>query len=232
MYAPFVERCGWQGLFAFNQISELALIFQGNSIAEGDTLVLCIRASRTSCILSLPTDLSLGLASEFLGNKYSIPEPEYPPTPLALHEQGLFREAKEMLIDIGGYERHRADTFNKQILPLCRNLVEAIGCRMAFEAARQYGVPSIVLRLYELLSMSADLSWYVENGITTRVEFARLLTSAYDAALPVLLALQEVDEANDFATAPIMTEKAWSKFMCTLPRFESHRKRLAGSSKL
>jgi acyl-CoA oxidase len=37
------ERCGWQGLFAYNQISELALTFQGNSIAEGDTLVLCIR---------------------------------------------------------------------------------------------------------------------------------------------------------------------------------------------
>lgn len=37
------ERCGWQGLFAYNQIKELALTFQGNSIAEGDTLVLCIR---------------------------------------------------------------------------------------------------------------------------------------------------------------------------------------------
>lgn len=37
------ERCGWQGLFAYNQIIELALTFQGNSIAEGDTLVLCIR---------------------------------------------------------------------------------------------------------------------------------------------------------------------------------------------
>lgn len=37
------ERCGWQGLFAYNQISELALTYQGNSIAEGDTLVLCIR---------------------------------------------------------------------------------------------------------------------------------------------------------------------------------------------
>ncbi|GJC91050.1 putative peroxisomal acyl-coenzyme A oxidase 1.2 [Colletotrichum liriopes] len=37
------ERCGWQGLFSYNQFSELALMFQGNSIAEGDTLVLSIR---------------------------------------------------------------------------------------------------------------------------------------------------------------------------------------------
>lgn len=37
------ERCGWQGLFAYNQIMQLALTFQGSTIAEGDTLVLCIR---------------------------------------------------------------------------------------------------------------------------------------------------------------------------------------------
>ncbi|KAH7190355.1 hypothetical protein BKA60DRAFT_664333 [Fusarium oxysporum] len=40
------KRCGWRGLFAFNQISELDLTFQGNSIAEGDTLVLCIPRAR------------------------------------------------------------------------------------------------------------------------------------------------------------------------------------------
>ena len=39
------QRCGWQGLFAYNQISELDLTFQGNAVAEGDTLVLCIRES-------------------------------------------------------------------------------------------------------------------------------------------------------------------------------------------
>lgn len=37
------ERCGWRGLFGFNKISELQLALIGNSIAEGDVLVLCIR---------------------------------------------------------------------------------------------------------------------------------------------------------------------------------------------
>lgn len=37
------ERLGWQGLYAHNQINELALTLQGNTIAEGDTLVLTIR---------------------------------------------------------------------------------------------------------------------------------------------------------------------------------------------
>jgi alkylation response protein AidB-like acyl-CoA dehydrogenase len=50
---PLSERCGWQGLFAFNQISELDLTFQGNSIAEGDTLVLCIRTCSIGISLQL-----------------------------------------------------------------------------------------------------------------------------------------------------------------------------------
>lgn len=44
----FSERCGWQGLFAYNQLSEIELSVKGNCIAEGETLVLCIRESPTS----------------------------------------------------------------------------------------------------------------------------------------------------------------------------------------
>jgi acyl-CoA oxidase len=37
------ERVGWRGMFTFNKISELQLAMKGNSIAEGDVSVLCIR---------------------------------------------------------------------------------------------------------------------------------------------------------------------------------------------
>lgn len=37
------ERCGWQGLFAYNGLMELGLALRGNAIAEGDDTVLCIR---------------------------------------------------------------------------------------------------------------------------------------------------------------------------------------------
>src|SRR5436190_22793386 len=37
------DRCGWQGLMAYNQISENAQFFRGNAIAEGDVLMLSIR---------------------------------------------------------------------------------------------------------------------------------------------------------------------------------------------
>ncbi|PVH91312.1 hypothetical protein DM02DRAFT_705413 [Periconia macrospinosa] len=40
--SDLVDRCGWQGLYAHNQISELWLAEKGNNIAEGDYVVLCI----------------------------------------------------------------------------------------------------------------------------------------------------------------------------------------------
>lgn len=44
--SELTERCGWRGLFGFNKISELQLGLKGNSIAEGDVMVLCISKSR------------------------------------------------------------------------------------------------------------------------------------------------------------------------------------------
>ncbi|KAK1656543.1 acyl-CoA dehydrogenase/oxidase [Colletotrichum godetiae] len=43
LLVELAERCGWQGLYAYNQINELGSTFQGNSVAEGDTLVISIR---------------------------------------------------------------------------------------------------------------------------------------------------------------------------------------------
>jgi acyl-CoA oxidase len=40
--SELTDRCGWRGLFSFNKISELQLALKGNSIAEGDVMVLCI----------------------------------------------------------------------------------------------------------------------------------------------------------------------------------------------
>ncbi|KAJ0126998.1 Uncharacterized protein HZ326_29899 [Fusarium oxysporum f. sp. albedinis] len=108
------ERCGWQGLFAFNQISELDLTFQGNSIAEGNTLVLCIR-----------------LVSELLGGKLQLPSCQNALALLAQQEYQLMAEIRSGLTEIGGYGKHRTEAFNQHILPFCRPLVEAIGHRMA-----------------------------------------------------------------------------------------------------
>ncbi|KJK73516.1 hypothetical protein H634G_11234 [Metarhizium anisopliae BRIP 53293] len=195
------ERCGWQGLFDYNQISELALTFQGNSIAEGDTLVLCIR-----------------LGSELLGDKYSLPEPQDPLAPLAKHELGLIAEARQEMIDLGGYAERRSAAFNN-IVPRCRRLIEAIGERMAYEAARVRGVQRELLHLYELLCIEEDLSWYTGSGVITRNQFFKSLVEAYKAVLPLLLQFANNTEEAAYITAPIMSDESWSIFLQTLPSF-------------
>jgi acyl-CoA oxidase len=40
--SELTDRCGWRGLYAHSRISEIQLSLKGNSIAEGDVLVLCI----------------------------------------------------------------------------------------------------------------------------------------------------------------------------------------------
>ncbi|KAK3175412.1 hypothetical protein K4F52_010290, partial [Lecanicillium sp. MT-2017a] len=203
------ERCGWQGLFAFNQISELALTFQGNSIAEGDVLVLCIR-----------------LASELLGSKYALPQPRFPLSKLALHETGLFAEAGRLVDELGGYRAHRGEAFNAQVLPRTRTLIEAIGCRMAYEAAEAYHVHPDVVRLYEHLSMREDLSWYIENGHTDRAAFFGALAASYEAATPVLLRSPDAVGTGPYITAPITSTASWDAFVDSLPRFQSARPKL------
>lgn len=50
--AELADRCGWQGLFGYNRIIEMALSLRGNGIAEGDYTVLCIRKLMSSRTLS------------------------------------------------------------------------------------------------------------------------------------------------------------------------------------
>ncbi|KAJ6480441.1 acyl-CoA dehydrogenase NM domain-like protein [Mycena sanguinolenta] len=108
------DRIGAQGLFGHNQIINLQLEMRGASIAEGDTLVLCIR-----------------LAAELLLGKYALPPPIYPDCLAAKHEAGLFEDCRaELAQKIQG--KHRSETFNRFILPRCKPLVEAIGLRFFY----------------------------------------------------------------------------------------------------
>lgn len=162
-----------------------------------------------------------GLASELLGRKYSVPEPKSPTSVLSRHETGLFIEAERVLSSLGGYETHRGQAFNNHILPKCRPLIEAIGQRMAYEAAKVSGCDSSVLFLYEKLCMFADLSWYTENLITTRSDFFKSMDEAYANALPNLLCNLEKQKQNlkGFIHAPIVTEESWVTFLHELKAY-------------
>ncbi|KAH6847171.1 hypothetical protein B0I37DRAFT_341176 [Chaetomium sp. MPI-CAGE-AT-0009] len=202
------ERCGWQGLFTYNQIGEMAMNLRGNFVAEGDTLVLCIR-----------------LASELLAGKYELPEPRDPSTPLARREQQTMAGARDKVAELGGSEQRRGEPFNRHILPRCRPIVEAIGHRMAYEAAKSADVCPTALRLFELLCLAGDPGWRSSSGDGTSPRaFDDSLVRAYEEALPDMLkTVRESEELKDYVTAPIVSDESWAEFVGELPSFEYPR---------
>ena len=155
-----------------------------------------------------------------MGKRYQLPTPQDRTTYLARHEEGLFSEAEEKIASLGGYKSHRNQAFDRHILPRCKPLIEAIGHRMAYEAAKEAGVRSEVLDLFQRQCISTDLSWYVERGLIARETFLDSTAEAYNRASPILLhALQESEEMDSFITAPIVSEVAWESFVGGLPTF-------------
>lgn len=130
-------------------------------------------------------------------------------------------EAKEALSALGGYDNHRSPDFNREILPRCRPLVEAIGYRIAFEAAKDLGVRPEILNLFEWLCVSEGLSWYVEAGVVTRSQFQSSGSDAYSRVLAILSDELKPLNGHKCITAPITNENSWKVFVENLPLFEA-----------
>ncbi|KAF4417534.1 Acyl-coenzyme A oxidase 2 [Colletotrichum fructicola] len=202
LLSELAERCGWQGLYAHNQISELASTFQGNSVAEGDTLVISIR-----------------LASELLLKRYLLPQAANPTALLALYETGLLEEVTgEVALASGSSGSLRGASYNDSVLPRCRTIVEAIGQRMAYEAAKAQGnIPPEVLDLFEKSCIQEDPSWFVEHGLGTRCALQNSEDEAYRNMLPLLPSLMKRAKAAAYITAPLVRETAMEDFIQGLP---------------
>ncbi|KAJ6031793.1 acyl-CoA dehydrogenase/oxidase [Penicillium herquei] len=194
------ERCGAQGLFGYNHIIQNQLEARGISIAEGDIQVLSIR-----------------LGSELLLGRYEIPLAHDQTSLLARHEAGLFEECR---VALKGFKSHRNEAFNNAILPKCFPLVEAIGHRMAFEAASKAGIDTNLLALYEAGVILQDSSWYVQHAGLTREEQFERESRALSACLPKLEQLLDGTGAKEFVTAPILSDDAWAEFVSELKTFE------------
>ncbi|RMZ45258.1 hypothetical protein AFCA_010407 [Aspergillus flavus] len=191
------ERCGPQGLFAYNNIIDNQIEARGNSIAEGDTLALSIR-----------------LASELILGKYTMPPPRYPFSLLAVYETGLFQHARDIVNSLGG--AYRKAEFNTRILPRCQTLVEAVGHRLAYEAALDAGVASELLDLYEAGVVLHHSGWFVENlALDTETQF-NMEMQAMNSILPRIGDLLNATGAEPYCTAPIVSDEAWMEFTRSL----------------
>lgn len=160
-----------------------------------------------------------GLGSELLRGKYSLPQPLDPNTLLAHYEAGLFAEARREMTDLGGYGEHRSAAFNNNIVPRCRKLIEAVGHRMAYDAAKARGVHGEFLRLYELDSID-DLSLCTENGLITRSQYSKSLVDAYKAVLSLVLNMADGADDHAYTTAAMLSDQSWRSYLSTLQSFE------------
>ncbi|PYH96550.1 acyl-CoA dehydrogenase NM domain-like protein [Aspergillus ellipticus CBS 707.79] len=194
------EGCGWQGYYGHNQILQAELEFRAVGTAEGDIRVLAIR-----------------LASELLIGRYQVPPPRDPTSLIARHEMGLFTEAQETLQALGGI--HRSEEFNRDILPLALPLVQAIGYRMAVEAAIDAGIDPSLRALYESGVVKEDPAWFSEQGGLSRHAQKEMETQAADAVLPNLPGLVQGTGAQPYSTAPMASRPLWDGFVSELETF-------------
>ncbi|KAK2770398.1 hypothetical protein CKAH01_14741 [Colletotrichum kahawae] len=198
-----MERCGWQGLYTYNQISELAATFQGNVVAEGDAMVVSIR-----------------LACELLEGKYRLPATADSKSALAKLEAGLFQEASDRVALLSCH--HRSEAFNSKILPQYRTLVEAAGQRMAYDAAKISGTVSPeVLDMFEKTCIAENQGWFIENNYRRRSDILEDEDQAFHNLWPLLPELLRQTEAEPYVTAPILDENRWETFVGRLPRFST-----------
>ena len=139
-----------------------------------------------------------------------MPPMRDPTSLIARHEADMFEYCRRILSETN--TGHRSDTFNRLILPLCQPLVEAIGCRMAYDAGVKMNVPTELLALYEVGVIKMDSSWYVEHAGLGRQVQHEMEDRAAGAVWPNLEMWLEMTNAGPYCTAPILSQASWAQF--------------------
>nr|GAT43740.1 acyl-CoA dehydrogenase NM domain-like protein [Mycena chlorophos] len=205
------ERCGAQGLFNYNMISQMHADLRGNAVAEGDILVLSIR-----------------LVTELLLNRYALDPTFFAgfaplDSPLAHHAAGLLATARAALQ--GSCKGlHRSEEFSQRILPQCTKIVEAIGMHYAYASAVSAGLDARITRLYLASALKEDQSWYVEHMGMKREDMFAEEVEATRNALPLLDEWMASCGAEKFVKAPIVDRERWVAFVGSLEVFDGSRR--------
>ena len=175
----------------------------------------------------------IGFVSELLGNKLEIPQAQNSTSRLAQREEKLMSDMKSSLEAIGGYREHRGPAFDRHILPRCRLLAEAIGNRMAYEAAQTSGLSPAILSLYEHISLGEDLDQLPVIGLQSRTRTQSGGSAPYDFVLAQIRSESaHRSEIDDYVTAPIASEESWKSFVNSLQVFRRPVDVMATPSKL
>lgn len=153
---------------------------------------------------------------EFLRGNITLPPSAFPQSLLAKHEESKIAELQAILATA---KHHRDPELEVQLLPECQPLIEAIGHRMAYDAAVKRGVDQGLIDLYVASVLQSDPAWYVERAGISRAEQKRMQTSAVAALLPHTETLLEALDVSSYTTAPIVSDERWNNYVNTLETF-------------
>ena len=165
----------------------------------------------------LPTEL----ATEMLQDRYKVPAARDPKSLLARHEAGIFEENSAMLTSSA---HPRSNEVNKLILPQCQAIIEAMGHRMAYDAAVAAGVQQPLIDLYVVSCVKLDTAWYIENAGMTRKSLADMENKVLDAVLPRLDALIKAMGVEPWITSKIISDERWNDFIADCQVFDGQAK--------
>jgi acyl-CoA oxidase len=161
-----------------------------------------------------------GFAVEILIGRIKLPESRDPNSPLARHESSMFQELRDTLTS--RFKHHRDPEFQALILPQCQALIEAVGHRMAYDAAVEDGVDQRVLDMFIMSVIKEDRAWFSEVGGISRAQQTDMERSAIKSLLPALEELLVGLKIEDYCSAPIISEESWRKYVDSLPTFSSN----------
>ncbi|KAJ7192808.1 acyl-CoA dehydrogenase NM domain-like protein [Mycena pura] len=183
------DRCGAQGLYEVNQISMMHADVRGASIAEGDTLGVSIR-----------------FAIELILGRVTPPPQTDTDHILSVHENSLLAELRRIVKES---KNHRSNAIESLILPRCQELIQAVGHRMAVDAAKENGVDPLAIDLYVASVVKQDGAWYSEHTHLTQAAQRKMERDAVDALYPKLESLLDELGVEDYVTAPIVSDTRW-----------------------
>ena len=100
--------------------------------------------------------------------------------------------------------------------------MEAIGHRMAYDAARAAGVRPCLVDVYVANVVKLDSAWYAEHAGLGRAAQSEAEEAAHDAALPHLGELVREMDVFAYVNAPIASDGAWDAFVAGLKVFRGN----------
>ena len=100
--------------------------------------------------------------------------------------------------------------------------MEAIGHRMAYDAAVAAGVRPCLVGLYVANVVRLDAAWYAEHAGLGRAAQHDAAAAAHDAVLPLLGDLVREMDVFAYVNAPIASDSAWDAFVAGLKVFRGN----------